>query len=415
MRAIRWLAAAALGAVAASSARPASAEPFDDFQPALDTRGFVTVDGGDVLQPGDPSFGIVTSWARGGMDGVDNVVMPTLVAAIGLPFGLELAAALPFAVASAGEGRSTQEVGQLALHGKLRVMERGRWTFGLAGGVTLPDRGDGRAIVEWQGERLRLGVNAGARGRAPAAGLAASWAITPTLDAIGEAGLEEVTVGLRVELAASSHFTIGAGTGFGDPQTRAFAAIVFEPLAARRSRGGLEIDDEEIEIAIIPPPEAEEPEELDGDHDKVLDYDDLCLDEAEDYRGATDGCPELEHVAVTETTIVTFEEIKFEFDSAVIDESSYDILHEVSRSLRENPDISLVEIGGHTDARGKAAYNLDLSQRRADAVRDFLIDDDIDGRRLIAAGYGETRPAVKGTGERVWNQNRRVEFVILSR
>jgi outer membrane protein OmpA-like peptidoglycan-associated protein len=436
MRARQWLAAAALGAAAVSSATAVSAEEIDGVRPALDTRGFVTVDGGEVLGPGKPSFGIVTSWTRGLMSGGGDVVMPTLIAAVGVPWGLELAASLPFAVISADGGQSTQEVGDLALAAKLRIVDREHWAVAVAGGVALPGTGDGRAIVEWRGERLRLGANLGARGRALDGGVAASWALSPgRIDAIGEVGRRDVTVALRARLAISSHFTIGAGAGL-DGDVRAFAAIIFEPRTSR-------MEHTEVVIEDLPPPErppsdrdddhiidrldgcpddAEDLDEYqdddgcpdpDNDDDHIVDTDDLCPDEP--GVAAEAGCPERDGIDVTETEIVVLEEINFEFDSDVILEDSYAILEAIAGTLERNPDIEGVEIGGHTDARGKAAYNLDLSQRRADSVRRFLIDAGVDRDRLTASGYGETRPKVRGTGERVWKANRRVDFLITRR
>ncbi len=404
--------AAALGAAVACSATGASADP-DTFRPALDTRGYVTVDGGEVLGRWEPSFGIVTSWARGGMTGAEDVVQPTLVAAIGAPFGFELAASLPFSVISASGGMSTQEVGDLALDGKLRLWDRGRWAAAVAGGATVAGSGEGRAIVEWRGEKLRVALEAGLRGRAPAGGIGASWALGQKLDAILDINEHEVTAGLRVRLAPASHFTIGAGTGFaGGPELRAFGAIVFEPRAGRVTHTALPDGpdpqivylDHDGDVTDVADPDP------DTDGDTIHDSEDLCIEEK--GPASNGGCPERDRVVTTDTAIVTLQGIEFEFDSDVIREGSYATLDDVAQSLEQNPDIRVVEIGGHTDARGSASYNLDLSQRRADSVRRYLIADGIAADRLTAVGHGETRPAVKGTGERVWEKNRRVEFQI---
>jgi peptidoglycan-associated lipoprotein len=70
-------------------------------------------------------------------------------------------------------------------------------------------------------------------------------------------------------------------------------------------------------------------------------------------------------------------------------------------------------IEGHTDARGTPAYNLALGERRADAVRDFLLDHDIEAARLTAVSFGDTRPVVAGSGDKVWAQNRRVVGIVI--
>ena len=88
------------------------------------------------------------------------------------------------------------------------------------------------------------------------------------------------------------------------------------------------------------------------------------------------------------------ESIDFEFDSAKLKAHSLHVLDAVARALADNPNIDLIEIGGHTDERGTAAYNLDLSNRRAAAVVAYLVDHGIDAKRLSARGYGLTRPIV---------------------
>ena len=154
--------------------------------------------------------------------------------------------------------------------------------------------------------------------------------------------------------------------------------------------------------------------ETDADHDRIPDVDDRCPLDKEMWNTFEDddGCPDRGRVAIGDGGLIVLDSIYFEFDSAVIQQRSHDILHVVAETLQLNPDLLLIEIGGHTDERGSAAYNLALSQRRADAVRQFLIDDGVDGDRLEAQGYGETRPLVAGHGERAWRTNRRVEFLI---
>jgi OOP family OmpA-OmpF porin len=70
-------------------------------------------------------------------------------------------------------------------------------------------------------------------------------------------------------------------------------------------------------------------------------------------------------------------------------------------------------IDGHTDNVGSDAYNLDLSQRRAEAVRAFLVQNGIRGTRVTAQGQGESSPVASNTTEAGRQQNRRVEIVVL--
>ncbi len=72
-----------------------------------------------------------------------------------------------------------------------------------------------------------------------------------------------------------------------------------------------------------------------------------------------------------------------------------------------------VEIGGHTDNSGPDDYNLELSKRRANAVRDMLIKGGADGNRITAVGYGKTKPVAPNDSRQGRSQNRRTEFIIL--
>jgi len=155
----------------------------------------------------------------------------------------------------------------------------------------------------------------------------------------------------------------------------------------------------------------------DNDHDRIPDKDDKCPNEPETYNGYQDedGCPDRGRVVVTDTSIEILDMIYFEFDKAIIKKESYPILDAVAATLQGNPSIQLVEIQGHTDERGDDAYNLDLSDRRAHAVRDYLIGKGVDEKRLTAQGYGETQPLDRRHNEAAWAKNRRVAFLILKR
>jgi outer membrane protein OmpA-like peptidoglycan-associated protein len=119
------------------------------------------------------------------------------------------------------------------------------------------------------------------------------------------------------------------------------------------------------------------------------------------------------HTVVEGEQIRVNEKIYFELDSSVIDRASFAILDEVAGSILDHPNIALLEIQGHTDDQGDEQYNLELSQRRAEAVQTYLYRAGVDGSRLVARGYGETQPLQPGTDEAVRSSNRRVEFHIL--
>jgi outer membrane protein OmpA-like peptidoglycan-associated protein len=113
--------------------------------------------------------------------------------------------------------------------------------------------------------------------------------------------------------------------------------------------------------------------------------------------------------------ILLNDKVHFEYDSEGIQRQSTPVLQDLARLMNNQPSIKVVEIRGHTDANGTMSYNQDLSTRRADEVARFLVDHGVEANRIRIRGYGESRPLYSGTGERIDEANRRVEFVILKR
>jgi OOP family OmpA-OmpF porin len=157
--------------------------------------------------------------------------------------------------------------------------------------------------------------------------------------------------------------------------------------------------------------------DLDNDKDRIKDVDDRCPNEPETYNGVEDqdGCPDRGRVVVTDTKIEILDKVYFEYNKAKIKSESFPILDAVAATLEGNPDIQLIEIQGHTDERGNDEYNLQLSDKRAKAVMQYLADKGIDENRLTAQGYGETQPLDRKKNEEAYAKNRRVEFLILKR
>lgn len=108
------------------------------------------------------------------------------------------------------------------------------------------------------------------------------------------------------------------------------------------------------------------------------------------------------------------EQVNFKTDSDEIikDGESDAVLYAVAKTLAEHPEIALLEVQGHTDDRGGAAHNLDLSRRRALAVRRWLIDAGVAPHRLKATGFGQTMPLQSNASEEGRAVNRRVQFLI---
>ena len=116
---------------------------------------------------------------------------------------------------------------------------------------------------------------------------------------------------------------------------------------------------------------------------------------------------------LSEERIEILEKVFFETGSDVIKDESFELLTEVATVLIANPQIKVVEVAGHTDNKGKDDFNLELSQSRAESVRRWLIEHDVEGDRLQAKGYGETVPIANNRTSKGRAQNRRVEFVIV--
>jgi len=157
--------------------------------------------------------------------------------------------------------------------------------------------------------------------------------------------------------------------------------------------------------------------DLDNDRDKILDRDDKCPDKPESYNNTDDedGCPDRGVIEFTERGFVPLQPINFELNKAVIKKDSYHILDGVVAALKGYSFIALLEVQGHTDEQGDDAYNLDLSERRAAAVMEYLVSHGIDPSRLTSAGYGETQPKIRERSQRAYAINRRVEFLIIKR
>jgi len=159
----------------------------------------------------------------------------------------------------------------------------------------------------------------------------------------------------------------------------------------------------------------------DNDNDTFLDVDDPCPNEAGPADADPPGCPRVYVGAVVTTTHIEISQtIHFEYDKDIIRPESYEILNTVVQILKDFPNITL-EIQGHTDSRGSDSHNLDLSIRRAAAVRDYLqctgryascpSGTPIDSSRLTSAGFGETCPIDDNRTDLGRARNRRVEFM----
>jgi OOP family OmpA-OmpF porin len=145
----------------------------------------------------------------------------------------------------------------------------------------------------------------------------------------------------------------------------------------------------------------------DSDGDGVPDSRDACPDTPRNHRVDNRGCS----IAVEEIARITLN-VQFDFDQAVVKPEFREEVRQVAEFLRLHTDTVAV-LEGHTDSMGSEEYNMDLSQRRVNAVRQLLIDQfGIDGARVRAQGFGESRPVASNDTPQGRAQNRRVESVI---
>jgi len=122
--------------------------------------------------------------------------------------------------------------------------------------------------------------------------------------------------------------------------------------------------------------------------------------------------PDQPNVIVTPKELKLKKQAHFQHDSAEILPDSMAILEEIADTLKAHPEIKSVEVQGHTDNQGSAPYNLKLSGDRAQAVVDALVKLGVDPLRVIAKGYGDTKPLLPNTTEANRAKNRRVQLMI---
>lgn len=134
----------------------------------------------------------------------------------------------------------------------------------------------------------------------------------------------------------------------------------------------------------------------DSDGDGVNDADDRCPNTPRGANVNSQGCWILGGIL-------------FDFDQSNIKSQYYSDVDEVATILANNPSLK-VEIQGHTDTVGRDAYNMRLSERRAEAVMGYLVNKGIDSSRLSAVGFGESMPTVSNDTPEGRAQNRRVEL-----
>jgi outer membrane protein OmpA-like peptidoglycan-associated protein len=158
---------------------------------------------------------------------------------------------------------------------------------------------------------------------------------------------------------------------------------------------------------------------IDSDGDGVCDGLDKCANTPAGTKVDSVGCPVVvigeRETELLDTGRIRISNINFDTGKATVRPDAYAVLDTVGKVLTKWPGLK-VEIGGHTDSRGSDKYNQALSQRRAAAVRAYLLAHfkEFKPEQITAKGYGESRPRVPNTSPPAMQLNRRVEFVVLN-
>jgi OOP family OmpA-OmpF porin len=239
--------------------------------------------------------------------------------------------------------------------------------------------------------------------------------------------------GVRAFLPACWSVDVGAGTGLGEAgygreSWRVFAGVRW--TCARAEPPQKPAPEPESSAASHPPdrdgdgvpddqdlcPDQPGSPEMDGcpdrDGDFIPDPQDRCPDEP--GPAENDGCPVQGPVVELETERISLKDsIHFDTDKATIKPESDPVLDAIATLLRDHPELRRVRVEGHTDNRGTAPYNKDLSLRRARSVVRALVDRGIASERLVYEGYGFDRPVADNGTALGRAKNRRVEFLIL--
>ena len=190
--------------------------------------------------------------------------------------------------------------------------------------------------------------------------------------------------------------SVGAGVGAG----ALLGALACNNRQSVASTASIATDSQTRTAAVPSAPAPTLVADIDSDGDNVVDRLDRCPNTPAGTKVNAQGCPEL---------LLSLTGIKFKFDSAAIEPNSSEILDRAVTSLDEAKDVA-VRIEGHCDSTGDEAYNQLLSERRATAVKAYLIEHGIAADRLSVAGRGEGTPVASNDNEEGRFQNRRVEF-----
>jgi OOP family OmpA-OmpF porin len=127
---------------------------------------------------------------------------------------------------------------------------------------------------------------------------------------------------------------------------------------------------------------------------------------------ATRPPPGPDRVVLTASNIAIMDKVQFDTGKASLLPASFSLLDEVAKVMKDNPQIELVQVEGHTDSTGSPDFNRKLSQERAESVVKYLTSKGVKASRFAAKGFGPDRPIADNNTDAGRDANRRVEFNI---
>jgi len=128
---------------------------------------------------------------------------------------------------------------------------------------------------------------------------------------------------------------------------------------------------------------------------------------------ATRPPPGPDRVVLTPSNIAIMDKVQFETGKADIKPESHALLDEVAKVMKENPQIEVVSVEGHTDSTGSPDFNRKLSQQRAESVAKYISSKGVKAARMEPKGFGPDRPIADNETDAGKEANRRVEFNIV--
>jgi len=137
-------------------------------------------------------------------------------------------------------------------------------------------------------------------------------------------------------------------------------------------------------------------------------------DGAEGANGANNGLTLQLNGDSDSNTAGGLQTVYFDFNSSTLSETTKAALKNNSTFLKSNASVD-VQVEGHADERGGIQYNLALGERRAKSVRDYLVSQGVESKRISTVSYGKERPVAEGHDESAWSKNRRGNFVVTAK